>query len=245
MADPLKLGVLISGSGSNLQSIIDHIEKGSLNAIIKIVISNNPDAYGITRANKHCLPVLVLKHEDFKTREDFDLELIEALKNNHVQLVVLAGFMRILTPAFLRAFPQRIINIHPALLPAFPGTHVQKQALEYGVKFSGCTVHFVDEGVDTGAIIIQSVLPVHDDDTEETLAARILKEEHRIYPQAIQFYADGKIQIDGRKVRIKSANKPSIPALHNPPLAGDCETPIPKAKRSGIGKLNNPAKRRV
>ena len=210
MADPLKLGVLISGSGSNLQSIIDHIEKGSLNAIIKIVISTNPDAYGITRAKKHGLPVLIFKHEDFKSREDFDLELIKALKNNHVQLVVLAGFMRILTAAFLRAFPQRIINIHPALLPAFPGTHVQKQALEYGVKFSGCTVHFVDGGVDTGPIIIQSVLPVHDDDTEETLAARILKEEHRIYPQAIQFYADGKIEIDGRKVKIKSANKTSF-----------------------------------
>ena len=220
MADPLKLGVLISGSGSNLQSIIDHIEKGSLNAVIKIVISNNPDAYGITRAKKHGLPVLIFKHEDFKSKEDFDLELIKALKNNHVQLVVLAGFMRILTAAFLRAFPQRIINIHPALLPAFPGTHVQKQALEYGVKFSGCTVHFVDGGVDTGPIIIQSVLPVHDDDTEETLAARILKEEHRIYPQAIQFYADGKIEIDGRKVKIKSANKTSFPSLHNPPLAG-------------------------
>ena len=221
MANPLKLGVLISGSGSNLQSIIDHIEKGSLNAVIKIVISNNPDAYGITRAKKHGLPVLILKHEDFKSREDFDLELIKNLQNNQVQLVVLAGFMRILTSLFLREFPQRIINIHPALLPAFPGTHVQKKALEYGVKFTGCTVHFVDEGVDTGPIIIQSVIPVLDDDTEETLAARILKEEHRIYPQAIQFYANGKIEIDGRRVKIKSANKPSIFALHNPPLEGD------------------------
>ena len=221
MADPLKLGVLISGSGSNLQSIIDHIEKGSLNAVINVVISNNPDAYGIIRAKKHGLPVVILKHEDFQTRDDFDLKLIQTLKISNVELVVLAGFMRILTPAFLRAFPQRIINIHPALLPAFPGTHVQKQALEYGVKFSGCTVHFVDEGIDTGPIIIQSVLPVQDDDTEETLAARILKEEHRIYPQAIQFYADGKIEFDGRKVKIKSANRPSFPALHNPPLVGD------------------------
>jgi phosphoribosylglycinamide formyltransferase-1 len=220
MSDPLKLGVLISGSGSNLQSIIDHIEKGSLNAEIKIVISNNPDAYGILRAKKHGLPVAVLNHRDFKSREDFDQELINTLQNNCVQLVVLAGFMRILTPAFLRAFPQRIINIHPALLPAFPGTHVQKQALEYGAKFSGCTVHFVDEGVDTGPIIIQSVVPVHDDDTEEALAARILKEEHRIYPQAIQFYADGQLDIDGRRVKIKSANKISFPVLHNPPLAG-------------------------
>jgi phosphoribosylglycinamide formyltransferase-1 len=220
MANPLKLGVLISGSGSNLQSIIDHIEKGSLNAVIKIVISNNPDAYGITRAKKHGLPVLIFKHEDFKSREDFDLELIKNLQSNQVQLVVLDGFMRILTSLFMREFPQRIINIHPALLPAFPGTHVQKQALEYGVKFTGCTVHFVDEGVDTGPIIIQSVIPVLDDDTEETLAARILKEEHRIYPQAIQFYANGKIEIDGRRVKIKSANKPSFTALHNPPLVG-------------------------
>ena len=220
MANPLKLGVLISGSGSNLQSIIDHIEKGSLNAVIKIVISNNPDAYGITRAKKHGLPVLIFKHEDFKSREDFDLELIKNLQSNQVQLVVLDGFMRILTSLFMREFPQRIINIHPALLPAFPGTHVQKQALEYGVKFTGCTVHFVDEGVDTGPIIFQSVLPVLDDDTEETLAARILKEEHRIYPQAIQFYANGKIEIDGRRVKIKSANKPSFTALHNPPLVG-------------------------
>ncbi len=220
MADPLKLGVLISGSGSNLQSIIDHIEKGSINAVIKIVISNNPDAYGLIRAKKHGLPVLIFKHENFKTREDFDLELIQAFKNSNVELVVLAGFMRILTSAFLREFPKRIINIHPALLPAFPGTHVQKKALEYGVKFSGCTVHFVDEGVDTGPIIIQSVLPVQDDDTEETLAARILKEEHRIYPQAIQFYADGKIEIDGRRVKIKSANNTSFPVLYNPPLVG-------------------------
>jgi phosphoribosylglycinamide formyltransferase-1 len=220
MVDPLKLGVLISGSGSNLQSIIDNIEKGSLSAVIQIVISNNPDAHGITRAKKHSLPVAILNHQNFKSREDFDLELINNLRNNKVQLVVLAGFMRILTPVFLQAFPQRILNIHPALLPAFPGTHVQKQALEYGAKFSGCTVHFVDESVDTGPIIIQSVLPVYDDDTEETLAARILNEEHRIYPQAIQFYADGKIEIEGRRVKIKSANKPSFPALHNPPLAG-------------------------
>ena len=204
MADLLKLGVLISGNGSNLQSIIDHIEKGSLKATIKIVISNNPDAYGITRAKKHGIPVVVLKNGDFKNKEDFDLELIRILKNNSVDLVILAGFMRILTPTLLKAFPQKIMNIHPALLPSFPGIHGQKQALEYGVKLSGCTVHFVDEGVDTGPIIIQSAVQVHDDDTEETLAARILKEEHRIYPQAIQFFAEGKIEIKGRKVRIKT-----------------------------------------
>jgi len=132
------------------------------------------------------------------------LELIKILKSNHVDLVILAGFMRILTPAFLKAFSHKIMNIHPALLPSFPGIHGQKQAVEYGVKISGCTVHFVDEGVDTGPIIIQSAVQVLDDDTEETLAARILKKEHMIYPQAIQLFADGKIEIKGRKVRIKA-----------------------------------------
>ena len=204
MADLLKLGILISGNGSNLQSIIDHIEKGSLKATIKIVISNNPDAYGITRAKKHGIPVVVLKNGDFKNKEDFDLELIRILKNNSVDLVILAGFMRIITSTFLKAFPQKIMNIHPALLPSFPGIHGQKQALEYGVKLSGCTVHFVYEGVDTGPIIIQSAVQVFDDDTEETLAARILKEEHRIYPLAIQFFAEGKIEIKGRKISIKT-----------------------------------------
>jgi phosphoribosylglycinamide formyltransferase-1 len=133
---------------------------------------------------------------------------------------VLAGFMRILTPSFLKAFPKKIINIHPALLPSFQGIHGQKDACEYGVKFSGCTVHFVDEGVDTGPIIIQSVVPVLPDDTADTLAARILKEEHRIYPQAIQFIADGKIKIKGRKVQIADVEKIPAVALHNPPLAG-------------------------
>ncbi|GAB6267338.1 MAG: phosphoribosylglycinamide formyltransferase [Smithella sp.] len=204
MADLLKLGVLISGNGSNLQSIIDHIEKGSLKAIIKIVISNNPDAYGAIRAKKHGIPVVILKHTDFKNKEDFDLELIKILKSNQVDLVILAGFMRILTPAFLKAFSHKIMNIHPALLPSFPGIHGQKQAVEYGVKISGCTVHFVDEGVDTGPIIIQSAVQVLDDDTEATLAARILKKEHMIYPQAIQLFADGKIEIKGRKVLIKN-----------------------------------------
>jgi phosphoribosylglycinamide formyltransferase 1 len=220
MAQLLKLGVLISGSGSNLQSIIDNIEKGILKATIKIVICNNPHSFGVNRAQKHGLPVVVLKHEDFRTREDFDTELIRILKSNEIDLIVLAGFMRILTPVFLKAFPQKIINIHPALLPSFPGIHGQKDAFEYGVKFSGCTVHFVDEGVDTGPIIIQSVVPVFQDDTRETLAARILKEEHRIYPQAIQFFAEGKIAIIERKVQIKDAEEIPLIALHNPSLAG-------------------------
>ena len=204
MTDLLKLGVLISGNGSNLQSIIDHIEKGSLKAVIKIVISNNPDALGLKRAEKHEIPCVVLKYGDFKSKEDFDSKLIQTLKDNGVDLVVLAGFMRIISPAFLKAFTHKIMNIHPALLPSFPGLHGQKQAIDYGVKFSGCTVHFVDEGVDTGPVIIQSAVPVFDDDTEESLSARIIKEEHKIYPRAIQLFADGKIEIKGRKVYIKS-----------------------------------------
>lgn len=220
MVQILKIGVLISGSGSNLQSIIDNIEKGCLRAIIKVVISNKPDAFGIKRAENHGIPVAIVKHEDYSTREDYDRELIRILKSNDVDLVVLAGFMRILTSFFLKAFPQKVINIHPALLPSFPGTHGQKDALEYGVKFSGCTVHFVDEGVDTGPIIIQGIVPVLPDDTAETLAARILKEEHRIYPQAIQFFAENKVTITGRKVQIKDSEKATQVALHNPPLAG-------------------------
>jgi len=203
MTDLLKLGVLISGNGSNLQSIIDHIENGTLRAVIKIVISNNPDAYGITRAKKHGLSCVVLKNGDFKNKEDFDAELINTLKKHDVELVTLAGFMRIISPRFLQAFPGRVMNIHPALLPSFPGLHGQKQAVDYGVKVSGCTVHFVDKGVDTGPIIRQCAVPVFDDDTEETLAARILKEEHKIYPQAIQLFADHKLEIRGRKVFIK------------------------------------------
>lgn len=220
MAELLKLGVLISGSGSNLQSIIDHIEKGTLPAQIKIVVSNTPQAYGLARAKKHGIPCSVLNHQDFSSRDDFDRELIRILQNAGVDLIVLAGFMRILTTSFLRAFDQKIINIHPALLPAFPGTHVQQQALDYGVKFSGCTVHFVDEGVDTGPIIIQSVVPVHSDDTVETLAARILKEEHKIYPQAIRYFAEGRIIKNGRHIEIKNIKNPDHAAIHNPPLDG-------------------------
>lgn len=204
MADLLKLGILISGNGSNLQSIIDNIEQGSLGAVIKIVISNKPDAFGITRAQKHNIPWAILEKSNFSNKDDFDAALIKTLRENDVDLVVLAGFMRIISPALLKAFPGRVMNIHPALLPSFPGLHGQKQAVEYGVKYSGCTVHFVDEGVDTGPIILQSIVPVLDDDTEETLAARILKEEHKIYPQAIQLFADGRLELNGRKVRVKN-----------------------------------------
>ncbi len=217
----LRLGVLVSGSGSNLQSIIDKIEQGSLSAEIRIVICNNPEAFALERCRRHNIAYFLINHKDYPAREDFDMKMVEVLKGCEVQLVVMAGFMRVLSRAFLDAFPLKVINIHPALLPSFPGLHGQKKAFDYGVKFSGCTVHFADKGVDTGPIIIQAVVPVYDTDTEETLAARILKEEHRIYPQAIQFYAQGKLELIGRKVRISGHAGPGIgdtKALHNPPL---------------------------
>jgi phosphoribosylglycinamide formyltransferase-1 len=221
MHDMLKkigIGILTSGSGSNLQSIINHIEDGTLDAEIRIVLCNNSDAYALERCRKHQLPVAVLDHRQFDSRESFDSKAITILESSGVELVVMAGFMRILSPEFFRAFPQRIMNIHPALLPSFPGTHVQKKAVEYGVKFSGCTVHFADEGVDSGPIIIQSVVPVYDTDTADILAARILREEHRIYPQAIQYYSEGRITIEGRRVLIKNLQRMDEKTLYNPPL---------------------------
>lgn len=203
----INLGVLVSGNGTNLQAIIDAVEAKRLSATVKVVISNKADAKAIERAKKHHIPTFIIQESRFPSKEDCDAHLVEILKANSIDLVILAGFMRLLTPVFIRAFPMRIINIHPALLPSFPGLNVQKKALAYGVKFSGCTVHFVDEGLDTGPIIIQAVVPVHNNDTEATLAKRILKEEHRIYPQAIQFFAEGRIEIKGRKVIIRDQPK--------------------------------------
>ncbi|MGC9976396.1 MAG: phosphoribosylglycinamide formyltransferase [Syntrophales bacterium] len=218
MKQKINLGVLVSGSGSNLQAIIDNIEKGLLDAVIKVVISNNADAYALVRAKNHDIPTVIIKHSDSADRKDFDQKMIDVLKSFSVDLVVMAGFMRLLTPLFLNAFPMRIMNIHPAILPAFPGIHAQKRAADYGVRFSGATVHFADEGVDSGPIIIQAIVPAYDDDTEDTLATRILKEEHRIYSQAIQFYAEGTIEVIGRKVRIKGSKRIPETPLHNPPL---------------------------
>ena len=218
MKRKVKLGVLVSGSGSNLQAIIDAIEKGLLDAEIKMILSNNHEAYALVRARKHGVPYTVLEHKDFATRADFDRKMVNILDACGVELIVMAGFMRILSPLFLAAFPMRVMNIHPALLPSFPGMHGQKKALDYGVKFSGCTVHFADEGTDTGPIIIQAIVPVYDSDTEETLSQRILREEHRIYPKAIQLYAEGKLEVVGRKVRVKDHRQADPSPLHNPPL---------------------------
>ncbi|OGP35694.1 MAG: phosphoribosylglycinamide formyltransferase [Deltaproteobacteria bacterium GWC2_65_14] len=209
MSERPPIAVLISGSGSNLQAIIDASERGEIPCRVALVVSNKEDAYGLVRAATHGIPTEVVRHRDFPTRESFDARLVETIRANGAELVCLAGFMRILTPVFVGAFPNRILNIHPALLPSFPGTHGPKQALEYGVRFSGCTVHYLDEGVDTGPVVVQAVVPVYDDDTEESLAARILVQEHRIYPMAIRLHLQGKLRIEGRRVTIEG--EPRIP----------------------------------
>lgn len=214
----LNLGVLVSGNGSNLQAIIDAIGNGLLAAQIAIVISNNPHAYALVRCKKHGITYITLSHEDFASREAFDREMLSILRQHEVELVVMAGFMRILTPEFIRSFPLRIMNIHPALLPSFPGLEGQRQAFDYGVKFSGCTVHFADEKVDSGPIIIQAVVPVHPTDTVDSLAQRIRAEEHRIYPQAIQWFAEGRLIVTGRKVFLRDGEKRCEGSLVNPPL---------------------------
>lgn len=199
----LKLGVLASGRGSNFQSIIDEIEAGSLNASINLLITDNPDAYAIERAKKQSIKYLYLNPHDFKSKNDFYTMIAKKLVKSDVDLVILAGFMRIVGKPLIEAFPNRIINIHPALLPAFPGLHSQKQAVDYGVRVSGCTVHFVDEGMDTGPIIIQAAVVVSPDDTEDTLSERILRLEHKIFPYAIRLYSEGRLYADGRTIKIK------------------------------------------
>jgi phosphoribosylglycinamide formyltransferase-1 len=199
----INIGVLVSGRGTNLQAIIEAIEEGKIEGKIKIVISDNLDAYALKRAEQYNIETQYINHKEFKNREDYDKKIVETLENKEVELVVLAGYMRILSSYFIKAYKNKIINIHPALLPSFPGLRAQKQAVEYGVKISGCTVHFVDEGVDSGPIILQSAVEVSEDDTEESLAERILKEEHQIYSQAIQLFSQGRLIIKGRKVYIK------------------------------------------
>ena len=197
-----RLGVLISGNGTNLQAIIDRCAAGDLQAEVSCVISNRADAFGLQRAAQHDIPAIFLNHRDFAGRAEYDAALVQLLNDYRVDLVILAGFMRIVTPVLLDAFPNRVMNIHPALLPAFPGLDAQKQTLEYGAKVSGCTVHFVDAGTDTGPIILQATVPVLEDDTVESLSERIHHEEHTLYPAAIQLFAQGRLQVEGRRVRI-------------------------------------------
>ena len=196
-----RLGILLSGRGSNFEAIADNVARGKLNAEIAAVISNRSKARGIEIARERGLPAVVLPSKGVP-REEYDRLLVAELQARGVDLVCLAGFMRLLTAEFCRAFPLRALNIHPSLLPAFPGLDAQKQAIEHGAKVSGCTVHFVEEGLDSGPIILQAAVPVLDDDTEETLAARILKEEHRIYSEAVAIILSGRWRMDRRRVCI-------------------------------------------
>ena len=195
-----RIGVLLSGRGSNFEALADSISAGRIpNAEIAIVVSNREGAPGIDRAHARGLATRVIPSKGLE-REPYDRQVVAALHEASVDLVCLAGYMRLLSPHFVAAFPQRILNIHPSLLPSFPGLESQKQALDYGVKFAGCTVHFVDENLDAGPIVLQAVVPVEDDDTEDTLSTRILKEEHRIYSEAVKIVLEGKFKLEGRRV---------------------------------------------
>ena len=196
------LGVLVSGRGSNLQAILDAINADRLTAKIGVVICDNPEANALRKVAGTGIPTAVIERRNFAAKQEFEEAVIAQLDLHHVELVVLAGFMRILSPRFINRFPARIMNIHPALLPAFPGLDAQKQAIDYGVKVSGATVHFVDEGMDSGPIILQEAVPVETEDTVATLSERILHLEHRLYVRAIRLYCEGRINIDGRAVKI-------------------------------------------
>ncbi len=216
MPEPLALGVLLSGSGTNLQALIDAIGARRLDARIAVVVSNVPDALGIERARRHDLTTISLPHRDAPSREAYDARLVEVLRTHQVELVVLAGFMRLVTPVLLAAFPQRVLNVHPALLPAFPGLHAERQALAHGARITGVTVHFVDEETDHGPILAQAAVPILPDDTEQTLHARVQCQEHRLFPYAIQLIAEGRVRIDGRRVEIAGATSARDAALANP-----------------------------
>jgi len=201
-----RLGVLISGRGSNLQAIIDAIAAGRLHATIAVVIANVPGAAGLDRARAAGLDIVVVSHKDFGSRDAYDRALADTLRHYRVDLVCLAGFMRLLSPAFIDTFPNQILNVHPSLLPAFPGLDAQRQAFEHGVKITGATVHFVDAQLDAGPIVLQGAVPVLESDTCDALAARILAEEHRLYPQAIQLVLKGGWRIDGRRFVASTAD---------------------------------------
>jgi phosphoribosylglycinamide formyltransferase-1 len=215
----LRVGVLASGRGSNLQAIIDAIESGQLQAEIVAVISNKKDAMALERARRHAVPELFIDPKPFAgqadSREAYDRALLEVLRQRNVELVLLAGYMKIVTAVLVNAFANRMMNIHPSLLPSFPGLEVQKKAIDWGSKLAGCTVHFVTEGVDEGPIILQAAVPVLDSDTPEALAARILEQEHKIYPRAVQLFAEGRLQVDGRRVLI-DGGKPVGDAIISP-----------------------------
>ena len=214
----LKIGVLASGNGSNFQAILDAVKAGKIKAEIKVLISDKQNAFALERARKNGIEALHMGTKSFPSMDDYFVAVASELKKRDIGLVLLAGFMRIVKSPLLDAFPWKVMNIHPALLPSFPGLHGQKQAADYGAKISGCTVHFVDTGMDTGPVIIQAAVACNAEDTEETLSARILKYEHIIYPEAVRLFAEGKLEVKGRKVIIKGDNPPSSDALISPPI---------------------------
>ena len=218
MAEELKIGVLASGRVSNFQAVLDAIKDGRIkNAKVALLITDKPDAYAIRRAQENGIQFICLKPRDYPGKDAYFEKAARELEARGVGLVLLAGFMRIVGKPLLDAFPSRVMNIHPALLPSFPGLHGQRQAVEYGVRISGCTVHFVDEGMDTGPIIIQAAVPVFCGDTEETLSERILKYEHRIYPEAVRLFAEGRLEVQGGRVVIRGPGEEEA-AMVNPPL---------------------------
>lgn len=209
----VRLGLLLSGRGSNLQAIIDAIEAGTLSAEIAVVVSNKQDAGGLERARKHGVPYVWLDAKPFAgrldSREAYDRAVLDVLRKYEVDLVLLAGYMKIVTAVLVTAYENRMMNIHPSLLPSFPGLDVQKKAIEHGCKISGCTVHFVTEGVDEGPIIVQAAVPIAEGDSPDVLSARILEQEHLIYPRAIQLYAEGRLRVEGRRVIVADAGVPA------------------------------------
>jgi len=217
--DALRVAVLASGRGSNLQAVIDAIEAGTVQAKIVAVISNKNEAPALERARRHGLSALFVDPKPYTgrpdSREAYDRELLDVLRRHDVELVLLAGYMKIVTRVLVEAFANRMMNIHPSLLPSFPGLDVQKKAIEWGCKLAGCTVHFVTEGVDEGPIILQAAVPILDDDTPDTLAARILIQEHKIYPRAVQLFAEGRLRVDERRVFIE-AGKPEGESVISP-----------------------------
>lgn len=206
----MNIGVLVSGRGTNLQAIIDAVESGYIKAKISVVISSRKDALALQRARDHGIEAIFMDPQDFwkdkehreEKRVEYDKKIIEELEKRKVDLVLLAGYMLMLSPYFVNKYKNRMMNIHPALLPSFPGVNAQKQALEYGVKYTGATVHFVDAEMDHGPIILQDAVPVYDDDTEETLSDRILEKEHKIYVEAVKLFAEGRLRVEGRRVKI-------------------------------------------
>jgi len=214
----VRIGVLASGRGSNLQSIMDSIASGHIRAEIAVVISDKMDAFALERAKGAGIPGEFIDPKKSRRREDHDLVVLKRLMAHKVDLVILAGYMRIVTMTLVEAFENAMMNIHPALLPSFPGLHVQRRAIEHGVRFSGCTVHFVDGGMDTGPIIIQAVVPVLPDDTEDSLSSRILAQEHRIYPEAVRLFVEGRLAVEDRRVVVRGGHPHTDDFMVNPDI---------------------------